>query len=129
MNSTYEYKYKKYKEKYFLLQKQIASNLKGGFIVNNNNDKNKLILFKASWCGHCTKFGPLWEELKENYKNNNDFELMTFDADKDKSEILFYNVKGYPTIFLETKNGRNEYKGDRTKESINSFIKEKTLTN
>ena len=34
-----------------------------------SKEKDELLLFKAEWCGHCKKFKPVWNELKDLYKN------------------------------------------------------------
>ena len=31
----------------------------------------KVTLYYADWCGHCTKFKPTWEGIKQVFKLNN----------------------------------------------------------
>jgi len=82
---------------------------------NNNNKNNEkfsnknngtIILFYATWCGHCSEFKPIWNELKENENENYEFiEIENDDLEKRnyKNEIIKTNInkidiKGFPTI-------------------------------
>ena len=59
MKVDYTTKYLKYKKKYLNLKKNI--NISGGGL-------KEVILFKASWCGHCKNFIPIWDSMKKKYK-------------------------------------------------------------
>jgi thiol-disulfide isomerase/thioredoxin len=106
--NNYTKKYYKYKNKYNLL-KQTA-----GY-------KNpQLITFTAEWCGHCQRFQPVLNELKNNSKLKVDF--INYDSEKDKNIINEYKIQGYPTIMLNYKNKLIEYQGNRDEQSIINFI-------
>jgi protein disulfide-isomerase A6 len=103
----YNNKYNKYKKKYYLL-KQIA-----GY------DNPELITFTAKWCGHCIRFQPVLDQLKNEKLN---IKLINYDSEKDKNMMSKYNIQGFPTIMLNHKNKLIEYNGNRDKESIINFI-------
>ncbi len=120
-NENYTEKYLKYKNKYLALQKQYsqilkARNMRGG------NALPTIILFKADWCSHCTKFKPVWAKTTELY--NNKYNFVVYDADSNMNELKEYKVDSFPTVLV--KNGSNvfPYNGDRTFEEFNNFLKE-----
>lgn len=104
---TYQEKYLKYKTKYLFLKNSLQ---KGG--------GKTLTLIKADWCGHCKTFMKTWDELPFNIKNIN-FKIL--DSDNNKKEIERYNIKGYPSIFLENGNVI-EFNGKRDIESLKKFV-------
>ncbi|VVU95523.1 Thioredoxin [seawater metagenome] len=119
MKTDFEQKYNKYKNKYIDLQKQISSmhTLQGG-----GNAKSKLILFKAEWCGHCKQFKSTWEKLSKDYEKNEDIELVTYDSEENKLEMLMYKVKSFPTLLFQNQKGGTEYQGQRTEQDIKQFL-------
>ena len=117
-------KYLKYKNKY-LLEK--SKKMIGGGDIKGPDDpgpneppQNQLMLFKADWCGHCQDFKSTWEEIKKNSDMNISFQ--EFDADKNKNEMKKYEIAGFPTLLLKTKNNVIEYNGNRDIASIKDFI-------
>jgi len=111
---NYESKYLKYKAKYMELKKKQTIQRGGGL--------NTLYLFKAEWCPHCVNFKETWNFLQKDMKGKVNF--ITYDADKDKNIIKSYNVEGFPTLMLKTKDKVIEYVGERDINGINQFIKE-----
>lgn len=80
-----------------------------------------LILAKATWCGHCRSFAPIWEQFKKKYSSVLD--LREVDADKDKDVIQELEISGFPTILLL--NGhRVEFDGPRTMAGLEDFVKQ-----
>jgi thiol-disulfide isomerase/thioredoxin len=112
---TYESKYMKYKVKYMELKKKQLL-MKGG------SDNNTLYLFKADWCPHCINFKETWDVLQKDMKGKVNF--IAYDADKDKSIMKKYNVEGFPTLMLKTKERVIEYVGERNIDGIKQFVKE-----
>jgi thiol-disulfide isomerase/thioredoxin len=117
----YTTKYLKYKNKYLKLQKEynqlIAKrNMRGG------DASTSIILFKADWCTHCTKFKPIWSKMNEMY--NKKYNFVVYDADNNKAELKEYKVDSFPTVLV--KNGSNvfPYNRDRTFEEFNNFLQE-----
>ena len=74
-------------------------------------------LFFANWCGHCQRFKPEWQKLKQTP----DIQFAEYDADNaaHKAKIDAAGVSGYPTIRIDNK----EYSGERTADAILKFIK------
>lgn len=112
----YKHKYLKYKQKYINLQNQLNDQVGGKSHVNTLN------LFKANWCSHCIAFKDTWETLQ----NNKDFNIKykTYDADKNANDIKNWQIQGYPTLILQTKDKAIEYVGPKTHNAIVDFIKE-----
>jgi thiol-disulfide isomerase/thioredoxin len=111
----YESKYLKYKAKYMELKKQ-------QYIMKGGSDTNTLYLFKADWCPHCVSFKETWNFLQKDMKGKVNF--IAYDADKDKDIIKKYNVEGFPTLMLKTKDKVVEYVGERNIDGIKQFVKE-----
>jgi len=117
---SYKKKYLKYKEKYLQLKKTENTLLEqSGGRLEQSTGKPKLVLFKAEWCGHCSRFKPTWEELKNKITN---VDFVTYDADSNQSELSTYNVEGFPTIILDNNNKKIEYNGDRSSNNIIQFV-------
>ena len=83
-------------------------------------------LCKASWCGHCTAFLPVWNKFKNHVetdpKLNQLFIIHTNDC-TDETPDICKNEPGFPGVFMILSNGtRKNYKGDRTFKSLLDFI-------
>lgn len=111
---NYEAKYNKYKHKYLELQKNK--------LMTGGGNKNTLHLFKAEWCGHCQHFKPIWDALQNDKTMQQKVSFVEHDGDKDKSSFKKYEVSGFPTIILETKNKTIEYVGNRDADGLIDFI-------
>ena len=92
---------------------------------NNFACKNStLILYWATWCGHCTKIKPDWENAKKNIKikypdlNINEIECdnpdKCFTLKNDKKEM----IQGVPTIILRNNTTDIEYVRDSERNII-----------
>ena len=44
----------------------------------------RVIKFYANWCGPCKRYGPIFEEVKKEYKDNNNIEFYEVNVDKEK---------------------------------------------
>jgi thiol-disulfide isomerase/thioredoxin len=118
----YNIKYLKYKEKYLALQKEynqliLKKNMNGG-----GDEKIQLMLFKADWCGHCTKFKPTWEHISKVYKNK--FNFVVYDADTQKENFEEYKVDAFPTLLAKNGNNIITYNGDRSMEDLTNFLQQ-----
>jgi thiol-disulfide isomerase/thioredoxin len=118
LGKDFKSKYLKYKVKYMELKKT-------QYIMKGGSDINTLYLFKAEWCPHCINFRETWDTIQKDMKGQVNF--IAYDADKDKSIMKKYNVEGFPTLMLKTKDKVIEYVGERNINGIKQFIKEYSL--
>ena len=106
-----------------LLGLYLLSKWTGNFRTEGFSGGAKLLFFYADWCGHCTKFKPTWKAL-ESENLGVSLEKVNCTDTKNTPELAKkYNVGGFPTIIYVHGDTHEEYSGDRSKESIISFIK------
>lgn len=112
---------KTYKEKcdYTCKKRYNISNIKN--MNGGGVSKPTVYLFKADFCGHCKNFKPIWDKLQLKYKRE-DIDFITYDSDKNGDMMGKYNVMGFPTIIMETKDGLKEFDDMRTIDKLSKFI-------
>lgn len=85
--------------------------------------EKRIILFYATWCGHCTRFKPIWDQFKEVYKKseqeitdkyNVKLIIEEYDANKNPQKVEEENVHGFPTILIKYHDKTDNYIGPRT---------------
>jgi thiol-disulfide isomerase/thioredoxin len=85
-----------------------------------------VVICKADWCGHCKKAAPEFSKLLAaspiTLKDGTKVTVKILDADKDKSEIAQYKVKGYPSILVVDGGQTTEYPGERTASGVIEFL-------
>jgi len=85
-----------------------------------------VVICKAEWCGHCKKAAPEFNKLLSaspiTLNDGSKATVKILDADKDKSEIGQYKVKGYPTVLVVDGGQTTEYPGPRTASGIIEFL-------
>ncbi len=85
-----------------------------------------VVICKAEWCGHCKKAAPEFNKLLSaspiTLNDGTKATVKILDADKDKSEISQYKVKGYPTVLVVDSGQTTEYPGPRTASGIIEFL-------
>lgn len=57
-----------------------------------------VVKFYADWCGACRRAAPVFESVKQDYKDKAEFVMVDVDKHKDLSDE--YNVMFLPTIFI-----------------------------
>jgi thiol-disulfide isomerase/thioredoxin len=86
----------------------------------------QVIICKADWCGHCKTAAPEFQKLMAaspiTLKDGSKAVVKILDADKDKSEIGKYKVRGFPTILIADGSKVTEYPGQRTAAGITDFL-------
>jgi len=92
-------------------------------------DKARLSICYADWCGHCKEAKPSFEEISKNGEvsiaNGTVVTVRMLNADdpKNESELTRLKVAGYPTLILETTDGKRiEFKGERTTQAYLDFL-------
>ena len=66
-----------------------------------NSDKKILVNFYAEWCAPCKKMAPYIAKMQK--ENNEEFELIRLDADKNKTLMDAMKISELPTMFLYNK--------------------------
>lgn len=99
----------------------------GQVYINTNITKRNpgMILIYASWCGHCHRFMPIFNDLQQQL--GSDFPLLALeDAELNKNQQLSrdLNVNGYPTIKFFDQSGKiiSDYNKKRDKASLLDHI-------
>lgn len=98
--------------------------------LKNYKNKKVLIKFYTTWCRYCKEAIPEYENLAEEYKNNNNVIIAKIDGDKNEELIntlnnLLYGpkIRGFPTILLFVNNLYDKpFTGERNLESYKTFI-------
>lgn len=57
-----------------------------------------LVYFWAPWCGHCTRYAPIFEELAKEYKGKMAFAKLNCDENPDVASRC--EVRGTPTLVI-----------------------------
>ena len=78
-----------------------------------------LVLFYATWCGHCQAMKPEWNKLI----NNNDTSVKLAQVESEFIDKNRDEVHGYPTSKLFTNGKVTEYNSGRDLDSFKTFLK------
>lgn len=90
--------------------------------------KNVLVFFYAPWCGHCTKFKPVYSKLAQRYAGQSNLVFAQIDATTNDLSKDF-DVTGFPTIYIvPTDNQPVKYEGNREFDDLVQFIDKNTRT-
>lgn len=116
----FKQKYLKYKIKYHLLTQKMATivPMRGG--GNSQEDKIQIQLYKAEWCGHCTRFKSSWEQLKNKY--NKKFNFITYDYNKDSDKMEQMKIDSFPTILFKEGDKIMPYTGPKEYDVLDSIL-------
>lgn len=95
-------------------------------LIHYENDFDSLIKdkavvdFYAQWCGPCKMFGPIFDEVSNEY----DFNFVKVDVDKSSDIARRYGVMSIPTIIL-FENGveKKKFTGFMSKDDFIEFLK------
>lgn len=87
-----------------------------------------MVMVFAEWCGHCKHTRPEYQKAADKMSNEVFWSVIHSDSDRPSVKKLMplvdsvFEVKGYPTIFGITAQGRRvPYQGPRTEEAFLSF--------
>lgn len=79
----------------------------------------------GSWCGHCKKLAPLWDELAS--RDLGDVRIGRVDCTRDRPLCKEYGIGGYPMLLLVTaakaaaERKLYRYSGRRTLDALAAF--------
>lgn len=97
-------------------QPQTASNIEN----IPSHTSLELVLFYASWCGHCSAFMPVWDECVKKLSN---YPVKFTKIECIDTEKRCAGVPGFPTIRFFKDGKVEEYRGPRTINDIEIFLK------
>ncbi|KAG6866478.1 hypothetical protein C0991_003996 [Blastosporella zonata] len=92
-----------------------------------DDSKDVFVEFYASWCGHCKRLAPIWENLAENYGPSTGLLIAKMEAqENDLPASVPFRISGFPTLKFKQAGSREfiDYEGDRSLESLTAFIEE-----
>ena len=87
---------------------------------NTTPPQAEVVLFHSRGCGHCVRMMPTWKECVKELTGKVRF------VEVEDQEAMRYGIRGFPTIRFypnghHTTNNFVEYRGDRSKNSIEKF--------
>ncbi|GAB0087000.1 Protein disulfide-isomerase [Sergentomyia squamirostris] len=87
-----------------------------------NKEKDAFVEFYAPWCGHCKQLAPIWEQLAEKFKDNENVVIGKMDATA--NELEHTKITSFPTLKFYKKgdNVAVDYNGERTLEALTKFV-------
>ncbi|KAH0587623.1 hypothetical protein H2248_006393 [Termitomyces sp. 'cryptogamus'] len=92
-----------------------------------DDSKDVFVEFYASWCGHCKRLAPIWENLAENFADRKGLVIAKMEAqENDLPASVPFRISGFPTLKFKPAGSREfiDYEGDRSLESLTTFIEE-----
>jgi len=92
-------------------------------IVRDSSKDIVFVKFYAPWCGHCKTLAPIWDELGEEFDENNKVVIAKMDATANSvpNDVA---VKGYPTLIAFVQGKQIAYDGDRSLGSLKTFVEQ-----
>ena len=116
----------------YVYKKSISSKIKDTYapnqeFVSNDADKSAILYyFYTTWCPHCKKTMPIWDELVSELNNKElngvILTLIKVDCDKEQALAESFNVQGYPTIKLVYGDKTVEYDAKLDKSTLMEFL-------
>ena len=79
-------------------------------------------LYYAPWCGHCKDLMPEWVKVEHTLKTHPNVRVNTINSEENPHLVKQEGIKGFPTIILQTRGVKRQYKGYRTAKDILSFV-------
>lgn len=84
--------------------------------------RNKIVVFKAAWCGHCVDLMKEWEDEAWDLEAD---DVILEKTNPDHAHFFtHYKVKSYPTLIYFSTDGKQfKYEKKRTQSAINKWLK------
>jgi len=103
----------------------VAKNFDAIVAPANAAGKTILLEFYAPWCGHCKTLAPIYEKLGAHFAGRDDVVIAKMDATANDVTDGRFDVKGFPTLYLQTAAGEVlPYSGERSEEALVKFVEE-----
>jgi len=101
-------------------------------LQNSGGSSNEceILIFSTTWCPHCKKAKPIWEEVKQEYsgKTVNGHTIIFTEVDctnesPDVSRMMDkFKIEGYPTVKMVKDGQIIEFDANVTKSNMEQFI-------
>ncbi len=78
--------------------------------------------FYTSWCGHCKKLAPIWEELAADVESDPVNHVAHIDCTENEATCEKFDVKSFPTLKLLKDGKLRDYNGPRSKEDMLEYL-------
>lgn len=92
-----------------------------------------LVEIYASWCGHCKRLAPVWEQLADSYAvdpkkgGKPKVQIVKIDGDINRKVSKQYGVTGFPTLkYFNADGSVEDVQVGRDFESLSQFVAQKT---
>merc|ERR1712110_326069 len=103
---------------------QFVNDYQGGKIEAHVKSKDIIIKFYAPWCGHCKSLAPKWDEMAEEFQEDDSVVIGHFNADSNDVPAGF-EVKGFPTMYwMPAGKSPVKYQGGREVADFVKYVKE-----
>ncbi|KAF9057611.1 disulfide isomerase [Panaeolus papilionaceus] len=93
-----------------------------------DDSKDVFVEFYASWCGHCKRLAPIWDNLGQKYAPIKDkLVIAKMEAtENDLPTSVPFRITGFPTLKFKPAGSRDfvDYEGDRSFESLVAFVEQ-----
>ena len=82
--------------------------------------------FNTEWCYYSKKFQPIWDNFSKKMKNKRNLVIKDIKCDNPSNEKICgkYDIEGFPTVKLIKNNKIYDFNGDRSVNSLVSFVNE-----
>ncbi|XP_067647396.1 protein disulfide-isomerase [Eurosta solidaginis] len=87
-----------------------------------DKSKDVLVEFYAPWCGHCKQLAPIYDQLAEKFKDNEEIVIAKIDATA--NELEHTKISSFPTLKFYRKGDNKviDYNLDRTLDDFVKFL-------
>lgn len=114
----------------YLYNKYKTQGFQNQGVTGGSLDKPRFSICYADWCGHCKAAKPSFEEISKDGQvtvaNGSvvvTVRMLNADDPNNKDEIKRLGAQGYPSLFLETTDGKIiEFKGPRNTQGYLDFL-------
>jgi protein disulfide-isomerase A6 len=94
-----------------------------------NNSKIKIYNFNTLWCQHSTSFQPVWNNFIVTLVPSDNISSFDVKCDNNQNNKLVkkYDIKGFPSIIIDTGSNFINYSGARTINGLRNALNLKSI--